>query len=110
MNSFETVYELPQNAYGLDINIIYYPDSTTLRIFGSEFNILYHDSALDNLKTVEFNVNNVKKVCHSLKSATDEDDFETSCDGDVIIFRDNNEYHVSSWKELFDIVNKYKLY
>lgn len=106
MNS-EIVYELPC-AYGLLISS--YKATKTLQIFGSNIDIIYHDSAVNYLNTVVFNTENVKKICHSLNRNSEEDDFETNCDDDVIIFRDNKEYHVSNWKELFDIVLKEKLF
>ena len=108
MSSTDIIYELKDNSYGIDNKIVYYRDSITIEILGSEFKILYHISVIDTLKKLDFDIDNVKIVYYSLKN-TLEDQIDSTYDGDVIIFRDDKEYHISCWRELFNMVNNEKL-
>ena len=105
----EIVYELPNGKYGhlittVDDNI----DFNILQIIGTELQVVYHISALEHLRQCEFNLENIKKIFTSwFNNSREEDDFETNAEGDaVIIFHNSNEFHISNWFELRDIISK----
>lgn len=107
----ETVYELPSGMYGLEI----YSDnnSITLQIFGLFEEISYSKLALNNLKIIEFNIENIKTICKlwDIKQLEDDDNINynddiiiLNCGGDIIIHHNNRGIFIENWKDLFKIV------
>jgi hypothetical protein len=104
----EIVYEMPDGNYGLLVTIVNgNSDYNSLQIMGTELQVVYHISALQNLTQCEYNLENVKKIfCKWFINSGDEDDFETNLEGNIIIFHNSNEFHITNWLDLHDAINK----